>query len=56
LLGLDRFTCCDRVRVALFDGLLPLAAAAVTELEKKVDQTEKDIEALRKLIDSKSND
>ncbi len=42
--------------IALFDALLPLAAAAVTELKKKVDQTEKDIAALQKLIDSKAND
>jgi hypothetical protein len=42
--------------IALFDGLLPLVAATVTELEKKVDQTEKDIEALRKTIDSKASD
>ena len=42
--------------IALFNALLPLAAAAVTELKKKVDQTEKDIAALQKLIDSKAND
>jgi hypothetical protein len=42
--------------IALFDALLPLAAEAVTELNKKVDQTEKDIEALRKAIDAKAAD
>jgi hypothetical protein len=41
--------------IGLFDELLPLATQAADELEKKVDQTEKDITALQKIIDSKSS-
>jgi hypothetical protein len=41
--------------IGLFDELLPLATQAAAELETKVDQTEKDIAALHKIIDSKSN-
>jgi hypothetical protein len=40
--------------IGLFDESLPFAAQAAAELEKKVDQTEKDIETLQKIIDSKS--
>jgi hypothetical protein len=42
--------------IALFDELLPLAKEATAQLGKKVDQTEKDIAALRKAIDSKRSD
>jgi hypothetical protein len=42
--------------ITLFDELLPLAKDAVEQLGKKVDQTEKDIAALGKAIDSKQVD
>jgi hypothetical protein len=42
--------------IALFDELLPLAKEAVEQLGKKVTQTEKDITALQKAIDSKQVD
>jgi len=42
--------------IGLFDELLPLANHAAAELEKKVDQTEKDIATLQKIIASSSNE
>jgi hypothetical protein len=39
--------------ITLFDELLPLAKEAVEQLDRKVDQTEKDIVALQKAIDSR---
>lgn len=42
--------------IELFDLAAPAVAAAVTELFKKVEQAEKDVAALQKVIDSKSLD
>lgn len=42
--------------IALFDTLAPAASAAVTELNKKIDQTEKDIAGLQAAIDAKAKD
>lgn len=42
--------------IALFDALAPAASAAVTELNKKIDQTEKDIVGLQAAIDAKARD
>jgi len=42
--------------IALFDDVRPAASAAVTELNKKVDQTEKDIAGLQAAIEAKSLD
>lgn len=41
--------------IALIDEMLPLATKAAAQLSQKVDQTEKDIAALRKTIESKQN-
>jgi len=53
----QRVTYLDTKRkvIALFDELLPLAKEAPAQLSKKVDQTEKDIAALRMAIDSKAD-
>ncbi len=53
----QRVTYLDTKRkvIALFDELLPLAKEAAAQLSKKVDQTEKDIAALRMAIDSKAD-
>jgi hypothetical protein len=39
-----------------FDELLPLTKVAATQLGKDIERTEKDIAALRRVIDSKKND
>ncbi|WP_426615375.1 hypothetical protein [Bradyrhizobium sp. McL0616] len=42
--------------LAKFDELAPTAGEAVAQLAKKLDQTEKDIVELQKLIDSKTSE